>query len=61
MNIEDIKRHGAVIGLESELKVKIRNITDSAEKKNWAACHSHAVYISELAEELRKLNDNKTT
>lgn len=57
MHIDDIKRHGAILGLEAELNIRIRNLTDAQTKRQWTTCHSHSVVIGQLTEELRKLED----
>jgi hypothetical protein len=55
MNIEEIKKHGAALGLEAELTVRITLLKSAQEKRNWAGIRSTAMFIADLAEELRML------
>lgn len=55
MTIQDIKNHGAMLGLEAELSRRVTNIKDAYDKRDWTWVRSHAVYIQELADELNKL------
>lgn len=57
INLEQIKRHGAIIGLESELSARLSQLKAAIDQKKWAYVVSHATYIREVAEELRKLNE----
>jgi hypothetical protein len=55
-NIEEIKKHGAAAGLQAEVLVRINLIQSAYEKREWAYIRSHAIFLAELAEELRKLD-----
>jgi hypothetical protein len=55
MTIKDIKNHGAVLGLEAELNTRLDMARSCYKNREWTSVYSHAVFIQELAEELRKL------
>ncbi len=57
MNIEDIKRHGAVLGLEAELNVRINTVRNAITERNWVLVFSCCTVACQLAEELRKLSE----
>lgn len=60
-NLEEIKQHGAMLALEAELNTRITTLRNAQEKRNWVLVFSCATFICQLAEELRKLNDNVRT
>lgn len=57
--VEKAKYHGAMLGLEAELNVRVRTLINAQEKRNWILVYSCSVNIGELAEELRKLSEIK--
>lgn len=57
--IDNIKKHGAELGLEAELSARLTQVKACVDKKEWAYCRSHALMIADLAEELRKLGETK--
>jgi hypothetical protein len=57
MTIEDIKRHGAILGLEAEVNVRLCTMKNAYSEKNWVLVYSCAVFVQKLSEELRKLNE----
>lgn len=58
MLIDDIKRHGAMLGLEAELHVRLTTAGNAREKKNWTLVFSSCTMACQLAEELRKLSED---
>lgn len=57
MSIDDIKRHGAMLGLEAELRIRLTTATNANAEKKWALVFSACTMACQLAEELRKLSE----
>lgn len=56
MKIEDIKRYGAMLGIEAEINVQHNIVKDSMVSKNYAQANEAAKSLVELTSEMLHLS-----